>query len=106
MVCLINKRLGNTPPHKGYAVLNLSPVIEAVGVTIMWVMIVTPTALITELKQTATFSLQKKYFTEILTLGVTGYFGVIRSSTNNVDKKPQSSGVLTARPHQGSHNSE
>ena len=62
MVCLIDKRLGNTPPHKGYAVLNLSPVIEAVGVTIMWVMIVTPTASITELKQTTTFSLQKKLF--------------------------------------------
>ena len=73
----------------------------------MWVMIVTPTASITELKQTTTFSLQKKnYSTEILTLGVTGHFGVIQSSTNNVDKKPQSSGVLTARPHQGRRNSE
>ena len=99
MVCLINKRLGNTPPHKGYAVLNLSPVIEAIGVTIMWVMIVTPTASITELKQTTTFSLQKKnYSTEILTLGVTGNFGVIRSSTHIVEKNFKSIGVLTARP--------
>ena len=40
----------NISKHRGYAVIRLSPVIEAVRVTSMGVMLVTPTASITGLK--------------------------------------------------------